>query len=446
MEGPEIHYVKRDGLNIGFQVTGEGPIDLLALNSGCNIWIDRNDEPHWSRFDRRLATFSRLIRFDPSGVGLSDPTVGSPASIESWSQDAVAVLDEIGVASARLFAVGTGGPVAITLAATSPERVHSLVLMHCYARMVRDADYPWGWPQEALDHFVAAVTDPTYVGDPIDDLALSAPSLSTDVEFRSWWQRSGERTASPAIARSMDLLAFRTDVRPLLNTIAAPTLVLHRRGNEFVRVAHSHYLAEKIKGAKLVELDGQDHLPFVGDTDAVIGEIEEFLTGSRSAPVADRILTTILFSDIVESTAIAVGSGDRSWRELLDGHDRMAMRQVLRFGGRQVKSTGDGILATFDSPTRAIHCGLAMCVGADELGMKVRVGVHTGEVERRGDDVAGIGVHISARVQECAVPGEVWVSRTVADLVSGSGIAFRDCGEHSLKGVPGTWQLFTAVS
>jgi len=446
VEVGEIQYAKSGDRHVGFQVLGDGPIDLLAFNSGCNIWIDRDDEPHWSRFDRRLASFSRLIRFDPSGVGLSDPLVGgSGPTIECWTQDAVAVLDAVGAPRAALFGVSTGGLVAMLFSATYPERVSAQVLMHCHARLARDSDYPWGWPQHLLDRFVDAVTDPTHEGDDIDDVALSAPSLATDVEFRSWWKRAGERCASPAVARAMDVLTMGADIRAVLPLINTPTLVLHRVDNAFLPIGHGRYLAENIAGAKLVELPGRDHLPFAGETDALLGDIEEFLTGTRGTPNTDRMLATILFTDIVDSTKRAASTGDRRWRELLDNHDRMAGRQVHRFGGRQVKTTGDGILATFDGPARAIQCGLAICDGARQLGMEVRVGVHTGEVERRGDDVAGIGVHIAARVQGAAQPGEVWVSRTVTDLVTGSGIIFNDRGEHPLKGVPGTWQLFTVV-
>jgi class 3 adenylate cyclase len=240
-------------------------------------------------------------------------------------------------------------------------------------------------------------------------------------------------------------LTVGSDIRAVLPLISVPTLVLHRTDNAFTRVDHSRYLAENISGAKLVELPGRDDLPYVGETDALLGEIEEFLTGRRGTSNAERMLATILFTDIVDSTQRAAGIGDRRWRELLDSHDRMAARQVHRFGGRQVKSTGDGLLATFDGPARAIQCGLAICDGARQLGVEMRVGVHTGEVERRGEDVAGIGVHIAARVEAAARPGEVWVSRTVTDLVTGSGIEFHDRGEHQLKGVPGAWQLFTVV-
>jgi class 3 adenylate cyclase len=442
----EIQYAKSGDLHVAYQLLGDGPVDLLGFNNGSTIWIDRDEEPHWTLFDRRLASFCRLIRFDPTGLGLSDPlSGGSGPTIERRVQDALAVLDAVGSSQAALYGVSSGGLVAMLLSATHPDRVSAQVLMHCWARVARDADYPWGVPQNVLDRFVNAVADPTYEGDAVDDLAMSAPSLASDVAFRSWWKRAGERYASPAVARADNVLAMGSDIRAVLPLISVPTLVLHRIDNAFVRVDHSRYLAERISGAKLVELPGRDHLPYVGETDALLGEIEEFLTGRRGTSNAERMLATILFTDIVDSTKRAAGIGDRRWRELLDSHDRMAARQVHRFGGRQVKSTGDGILATFDGPARAIECGRAICEGARQLGMEMRVGVHTGEVERRGDDVAGIGVHIAARVQGCAQPGEVWVSRTVTDLVTGSGIVFDDRGERQLKGVPGAWQLFTVV-
>jgi class 3 adenylate cyclase/pimeloyl-ACP methyl ester carboxylesterase len=440
---PETRYAKRGELHVAYQVLGDGPIDLLALTNGTTISIDREDEPHWRRFDRRLASFSRLIRFDPCGLGLSDPLPGgSSPTLELWMQDAVSVLDAVGSSRAALFGVANGGLVAMLLSATYPERTSAQVLMHCFARLARDSDYPWGIPQGVIDNFLEAVTDPDYRGEAVDDLGLMAPSLATDVEFRSWWKHAGQRGASPASSRAIQALAVGADIRAVLPMIKTPTLVLNRVDNAFIRIGHGRYLAENIAGAKLIELPGRDHLPFVGDTDGLVGEIEEFLTGSRGAPNAERTLATILFTDIVGSTELAAGTGDRRWRELLDDHDRMAERQVHRFGGRQVKTTGDGILATFDGPARAIHCGLALREGARQLGLHVRVGLHTGEVERRGDDVGGIGVHIAARVQARAQPGEVWVSRTVTDLVAGSGIAFSDRGEHQLKGVPGAWQLF----
>ncbi len=439
----EIRYAKRGDRHVAYQVLGDGPVDLLGLTNGTTISMDRDDEPHWSRFDRRLASFSRLIRFDPCGFGLSDPLpTGSAPTIELWMQDAIAVLDAVGSSRAALFGVSTGGLVAMLLSATAPERTSALVLMHCWARLVRDADYPWGIPQHVVERFVEAVTDPGFQGQPVDDVGLMAPSLVTDPEFRSWWKHAGQQGASPVNARAMNLLAVNADLRGVLPTITTPTLVLYRVDNAYIRIGHGRYLAENIAGAKLIELPGRDHLPFAGETDELLGEIEQFLTGSRGAPTADRLLATILFTDIVDSTTRAASTGDRRWRDLLNDHDRMANRQLHRFGGRQVKATGDGILATFDGPARAVQCGLALREGARQLGLDVRVGLHTGEVERRGDDIAGIGVHIAARVEALAQPGEVWVSRTVADLVTGSGIIFSDRGEHQLKGVPGTWRMF----
>jgi class 3 adenylate cyclase len=443
VEGAQTQYAKSGDRYIGYQVLGDGPIDLLALNNGNNIWIDRDDEPHWARFDRRLASFTRLIRFDPSGVGLSDPLAGGELpTVELWTHDAVAVLDAVESKRTALLGVSTGGAVAMVLSAMYPERISALVLMHSWARLARDDDYPCGVPQHVLDRWVNTVSDPTRGDDRVDDLALMAPSLAGDPEFQRWWSNAGERSAGPMISKAMDTLATAFDVRGVLPLINVPTLVLHRVDNASVRVGHAHYLAEHISGAKLVELPGRDHLANVGETEPVLDEVEEFLTGTRGGSDTERVLATILFSDIVDSTRRASMAGDRLWREQLDNHDRMADRQVQRFGGTRVKSTGDGLLATFDGPARAIQCGLAICDGARQLGMEVRVGVHTGEVERRGADISGIGVHIAARVQACAEPGEVWVSRTLTDLLTGSGVSFADRGEHTLRGVPGTWQLF----
>ena len=444
VDAAETHYAKRGDLHLAYQVLGDGPIDLLAINSGCNVWIDRDDEPHWSRFDRRLASFSRLIRFDPTGVGHSDPLAGSRPTLEGWMDDALAVLDAAGSSRAALLGVSTGGLIAMLLSATHPQRISAQVLMNCFARLARDADYPWGIPQHVLDRFVDTVTDPSYRGDAVDDLALSAPSLAADIEFRSWWKRAGERSASPAVAKAIDVLTIGADIRAVLPMITTPTLVLHRVGNDLIPIGQGRYLGDNIAGARFVELPGRDHLPFVGDTDELLGEIEEFLTGTRGIPNTDRMLATILFTDIVDSTKRAAGMGDRRWRELLDDHDRMIERQVRRFGGRPVQTTGDGVLATFDGPARAVQCGLAICDGARQLGLEVRVGVHTSEIERRGQDVAGIGVHIAARVQSCAQPSEVWVSRTVTDLVVGSGLSFTDRGVHQLKGIAEPWRLYTA--
>ena len=445
MDAGEIRYAKRGTLHVAYQVRGEGPTDMLGVGNGTTVWMDRDDEPHLRRFDERLASFSRLIRFDPSGLGLSDPLGSVPPTVETRMQDAVAVLDAAGSSRAALFGVGEGGLVAMLLAATHPERVSALVLLHCWARLVRDDDYECGIPRAVVDRFMDATANPDYEGDAVDDVALMAPSVAADRSFRSWWKLAGQRGASPATARVNYELMVGSDVRPVLPTIATPTLVLHRADNAFIRPEHSRYLADHIVGARLVELPGRDQVAFVGETDELLGEIEEFLTGSRVSVAADRVLATIVFTDIVDSTKHAVEFGDRRWRELLDNHDDMVGRQVHRFGGRHVNTTGDGMVATFDGPARGVQCGLAICNGARQLGLAVRVGVHTGEIERRGDDIAGIAVHIAARVQSKAHPGEVWVSRTVVDLVAGSGLVFGDRGEHQLEGVPGAWQLLAVV-
>lgn len=445
VDAAEIHYAKRDALHVAYQVRGEGPIDVLGLGNGTTVWMDRDDEPHLRRFDERLASFSRLIRFDPSGLGLSDPVGSAPPTVETWMRDAVAVLDAAGSSRAVLFGVGDGGLVAMLLAATYPERVSALVLLHCWARLVRDVDYECGIPKALVDWFVDATVNPEYDGDAVDDVTLMAPSVGADLTFRSWWKLAGQRGASPATARAINDLIVSSDVRAVLPTIAAPTLVLHRTGNAFIRPGHGRYLADHIAEAKLVELPGRDHLAFVGETDGLLGEIEEFITGSRGTVAADRVLATIVFSDIVDSTKRVAESGDRHWRELLENHDDMVGRQIHRFGGRRINTTGDGMVATFDGPARGVQCGLAICDGARQLGLAVRVGVHTGEIERRGDDIAGIAVHIAARIKAKAQPDEVWVSRTVMDLVVGSGLVFGDRGEHELKGVPGAWQLLAVL-
>jgi len=445
VDAAEIRYAKRGALHVAYQVRGEGPIDVLGFGNGTTVWVDRDDEPHLRRFDERLASFSRLIRFDPSGLGLSDPVGSAPSTIETWMRDAVAVLDAAGSSRAALFGVGEGGLAAMLLAATHPERVSALVLLHCWARLVRDDDYKCGIPRAVVDQFFDATANPEYGGDTVDDVTVMAPSVDADVAFRSWWKLAGQRGASPATARASNDLIVTSDVRSVLPTIATPTLVLHRADNAFIRPGHSRYLADHLAEARLVELPGRDHVAFVGETDELLGEIEEFLTGSRGSVLADRVLATIVFTDIVDSTKRVAESGDRRWRELLENHDDMVGRQLHRFGGRQINTTGDGMVATFDGPARGVHCGLAICDGARQLGVAVRVGVHTGEIERRGDDIAGIAVHIAARVQSKAQPGEVWVSRTVRDLVAGSGLVFGDRGEHELKGVPGAWQLLAVL-
>jgi class 3 adenylate cyclase len=438
----ETRYAKTpDGVYIAYQVVGEGPLTILEISDGTLFPIDATGEqPRWQEFVTRLEAFSRLIRFDLRGIGMSDPVSGaSPPTAEQWATDALAVLDAEGVGAAALLAASYGGLSAIFLAATHPDRVRALVLVNAFARLVRADDYPEGIPESVIDRFREQLVDPAETT--TDDLPLMAPALAGDAAFRQWWRRTGRRGASPATASSVFRMQMGTDVRPLLADIRVPTLVVHSRDNQFVRFAHGRYLSERIPGARLVELAGADHVPWAVDAD-VSGDIEEFLTGARHAPVSDRLLAAVLFTDIVSSTEHAASAGDRAWRDLLDRYDVMADRQVERFGGRLVKTTGDGTLATFDGPARATQCAAAIRDAVAQIGLEIRAGIHIGEIERRGDDIAGIAVHVAQRVSATARSGEVLVSRTLVELVAGSGLTFEDRGDHDLRGVPGVWRLF----
>jgi len=441
---PEIRYAKNGDVYVAYQVFGLDSPDLLAF-SGSMLPIDSmDDEPSLSRFHNRLGSFSRLIRFDVRGVGFSDSIApSSPPTLEQWMEDALAVMDAAGSKQAAVFAPRDSCPEAVLLAVTYPERVRSLVIVNGSARMARADDYLVGIPQRVLDQFLDVQMEPDAVERGFDFLAMAAPSVSDDTAFRAWWNRAGHRGASPATARLIDGVRFQSDVRALLPLVAVPTLVLHRRDNAAVRVGHGRYLAEHIPGAKYVELPGGDDLYWVGsDTDEMLDEIEEFITGVRGGAEPDRVLATLLFTDIVGSTARMAEVGERRWRDLLDRHDTAVRRQLERFRGREIKMTGDGVLASFDGPARAVTCARAIRDAAAQLGLQVRAGVHTGEVEVRGQDVGGMAVHIAARIEALAEPGQVLASRTVVDLIVGSGIETSDRGEHALKGVPGSWRLF----
>jgi class 3 adenylate cyclase/pimeloyl-ACP methyl ester carboxylesterase len=441
----DTHYARTpDGGHVAYQVLGDGPVDLVCLGYGNMISIDmRDDEPHFARFERRLSSFTRFIRFDPRGIGLSDPIAPqTPRAVEDGVADLIAVLDAVGSKRAAIFAVGNSCHAGLLTCAEYPDRISSLVLMHCYARLVWADDYDWGVPRSSVDAFLDSVLDLDATEATLDDVRMLAPSLASDAEYRAWWRRAGQRGASPATARAILKTALLADVRSTLPLIKAPTLVLHRTENELYSRRHSRYLAAHIGNARLVELPGIDNLPFAGDSDAIVDEIDEFLTGVRGSAEADRVLTTLLFTDIVGSTERATNMGDAAWRVMLDQHDAMVRSELRRFRGREVKTTGDGILATFDGPARAIHCAEGIHHGARRLGIEVRAGLHTGEVDARGSDISGIAVHIAQRVSALAGPNEILVSRTVVDLVAGSGLAFDDHGESQLKGVTGSWQLY----
>jgi class 3 adenylate cyclase len=445
---PETRYAKTDtGAYVAFQVLGEGPPDLVFMAEGASNVEFAWEIPAYDRVFRRLATFGRLIRFDARGSGLSDPLgLSGQLSLEGQANDMLTVLDAVGVERTAVVANGGSGLLAIFFAASYPNRISSLVLDGCYARLARAQDYSWGVPSEVLEQHIAGLEG--QVGSVEHGLRYSAPSAVKDPAFVAQWQRRIRSTLSgPAGVRRLAEMQVFSDVRPLLEAVQAPTLVLYRRGDRVAGRPHAEYLAEHIAGAKLVELAGEDNLIYVGDSDADLDEIQEFLTGARRAPRSDRVLATVLFTDIVGSTNHLTEIGDRKWRELLEVHDRTIRRQLERFRGREVGTRGDGFVATFDGPGRAIECGCAMRDAVRALGLEIRVGLHTGEIEIREDDeVAGVAVHIAARVEQRARPAEVLVSSTVKDLVAGSGYAFDDRGEHELKGVPGTWRLFSVVN
>ena len=433
-------------MDIAYQVIGDGPVDLLVL-PGPLIPIDCVDlEPSMYRFHRRLASFCRVIRFDQRGIGLSSrvPSLDVMGP-ESWARDAVAVMDAVGCERATVFAPGFTSLAGLVLAADYPERVNSLVIVNGGARTLRGPDYPIGAELSAADPFTTVGIEPDAVEQGFDVLGIIAPSVAKDEAFRAWWDHAGNRAASPSMARAFIRKIREGDVRDRLGRITVPTLVLHRDNPNFSPVEHAHYLAQQIIGSRLVELPGEDALYWVGDTAPMLDEIEEFITGVRGVSDVERLLTTIVFTDIVGSTQRAALLGDDRWRDLLDNHDSIVRHELQRFGGREVNTAGDGFVATFTSPSAALGCADEIVDAVRVLGIEVRVGIHAGEVEVRGDDVAGMAVHIGARVAALAAPGEVLVSSTVRDIVTGSRRRFADRGESELKGVPGQWQLYALV-
>lgn len=440
--GGTTQYAKNGDVHLAYQVLGEGPLDLLQL-AGDFIPTDAWDEqPQLARAVRRLASFSRLIRSDRRGVGLSDPiTPATPPTLEQWMGDTLAVLDVVESERCAVMATNDAGALAMLLAATHPDRVSALVLVNAYARALEEPDYPFGWPAHVAERMTQDTIDPSE--DTGWGIEAMAPSMADDEVFRRWFDRAGNRGASPATAKALLNVYMGSDVRSILGSIVVPTLVLHRTDDVAITVEHGRYLAQHIPGATLVELPGADDLYWAGDADGLLDEVEGFLTGTRRRPELESVLATVLFTDIVGSTEKAIELGDRRWRELLDRHDEVCRRRVDHWRGRVVKSTGDGVLATFDGPARAVACALDLGRALRQIGLPIRTGMHTGEVQLRGDDIGGIAVHIAARIQALAEPDQVLVSRTIPDLVVGSGIAFRDCGVHRLKGIESKWQLYS---
>jgi class 3 adenylate cyclase len=440
VERPETRYARSGHAHIAYQVVGTGPLDLVYV-PGWVSNVELNwEEPSYSRFLTRLASFTRLILFDKRGTGLSDRVPDSELpTLEQRMDDVRAVLDAVDSERAALLGVSEGGAMCALFAATYPDRTVALVMYGSYARRQRTSGYPWG---QSADDLAASLEEIEHGwGGPVGR-AARAPSAAHDERFMRFWASYLVQSASPQAALALARMNAEIDVRPILSAIQVPAVILHRRGDRIVRTEEATFLAERITGARLVLLEGEDHLPWVGDQDAVLDEIEHGLTGVRRGPDLHRVLATVMFTDIVGSTAKAAELGDSRWRELLREHDERVRVELMRFGGVEVKTTGDGFLATFDGPARAVACAQAIASSVRGLGIQIRAGCHTGEVELLEGDLGGIAVHIGARVASIADAGEVLVSSTVKDLVVGSGLRFADRGMYALKGVPDRWNLY----
>lgn len=439
MNIPETRYARSGDVNIAYQVAGRGPMDLVLV-PGFVSHLDLDwEEPRSAHALRRLASFSRLIRFDKRGTGLSDRTVGLP-DLETRMDDVRAVMDAVGSERAVLYGYSEGGPMCCLFAATYPERVSALVIYASYAkRRDPDGDYPWAATWEERRAYAAEVE--RMWGEEADRTRMGA---NVDDAMAAWYLRRARAAASPGAARDLILMNSQIDVRHVLPAISSPTLVLHRTGDGDSRVEEGRYLAEHIEGARFVELPGADHLPMV-EPDQILDEIEGFLTGVRRGPDPDRVLATVLFTDLVRSTEMAVEVGDRRWAELIETHHAVVRRELERFRGRELDVAGDGFFAAFDGPARAIRCAAAVRAALGRIGLTVRAGLHTGECEQVDGKLAGVAVVIGARISAQAADGEILVSSTVHDLVAGSGIGFAERGEHELKGVPGRRRLYAVV-
>ncbi len=440
----DTRYARNGDVHLAYQVHGTGPIDMVFMPGTFVVMESYDEHPLLARFFRRLQSFARLIILDRRGLGQSDPLgpEGAP-SADVWAEDLAAVIEHAGAQQPSILAGFDAGIPSMTLAATRPEAIASLVIVNGYSHFLRSDDHEAGLDPESQQRYEAAIEHGA--GDSgFDVLSVLAPTVSSDERFRSWWDRSGRRGASPATALTLIDANLAIDVRGCLARISVPTLVLHKTGNAMCPIEQGRYLADHIPDAKLVEIPGPDHLIWV-DADGILDEAEEFLTGVRAAPV-DRVLATVLFTDIVDSTKQASELRDRRWRDLLDQHDQIVRRVIERQSGRVIKSTGDGTLATFAGPGPAIRCAVFLREELAAAGIRIRAGIHTGEMEVRGDDVGGIAVHIAARVMGEAGPDEIIVSSVVPPLVVGSEIAFTDRGRRELKGVPGEWRVLAVES
>lgn len=438
---PETQYTRNDDVSIAYQIFGDGPPDLVVVPG----WLSNLDlfweEPSFSRFFQGLASFSRVLLFDKRGTGLSDRITDSP-TLEARMDDVRAVMDAADSERAVLFGYSEGGPMCTLFAATYPERTQALTIAGSYARLRYAEDYPIGSPDEEIQAFLENL--PRVWGGPIW-LESAAPSKATDPKFRSWWAKFLRSSASLKTATELSRMGYDIDVRHLLASIHVPTLILHAIRDNAASVEHGRYLASAIPDAKLVELDTEDHLPAIGCPEQILTELRRFVTGHHEAHDVDRVLVTVLFTDIVDSTRLAAELGDTPWRDLLEAHHSAVRHELAVHRGREIKSTGDGFHAVFDGPARAIRCGQSIQEAVKRIGISVRVGMHTGECEMRNDQIEGVAVHIAARVAALAEGGEVIVSQTVKDLVAGAGFNFEDRGEHALKGVPDEWRVLAVA-
>ena len=439
---PRTEYTKSGNASIAYQVSGNGPIDLVYAQGWITNVEYAWENPDYARHMKQLGTFSRVIRFDRRGMGLSDRDVES-LTLEERADDIRAVMDAVASKKAALLGVSEGGYMAVMFAATHPERTASLILYGAYAKGGWALDYPWGLTDEQNRRIWIDNLERDW-GGPFD-LEHGAPSVANDEAARSWFGAYLRYSASLTATKALVYQNHAVDIRDLLPAVRVPTLVLHRTGDQWQQLAEGRYLAEHIARAKLVELPGDDHIPWWGDQDRLIGEIQEFLTGARAIASTDRILLTVLVTDIVGSTEKAAAMGDMKWKYLLQSHDAAVRQELKNFDGQEINTTGDGFILAFTGPSRAIHCALSIRHALERLGLEMRAGLHTGECERRGSDLSGLAVHLASRISDKASSNSILVSNTVKDLVVGSGIMFSDEGTHSLKGIPGEWPLFCVV-
>ena len=443
MQIPQTRYAKApDGTSIAHQVVGDGPVDLVYASG---IWSNVElmwEEPRWAHFLGRLAKFSRLILFDMRGVGLSDRG-SEPPVLELQRDDVGAVMDAAGSSDAIVFGGARAATMAMLFAATHPDRTRALVLYAPVAKTVSTPGFPYGKTPEEQRVFFERFVREAGTG---QNLALQAPSVAADERFVTWWARFERLVASPSAYEELGRIFTDVDVRDVLTAIHVPTLVLHRKGDAIVLERQARYVADQIQGATYVQFPGEDHLPFIGDADAIVDEVEQFVTGRRPIRETDKVLATILFTDIVDSTKRQAELGDRSWKQLLERHHAIVRDLLKQYRGEEQDTAGDGFYIRFDGPARAIRCAQDIVETVRPLGIEVRAGLHTGECEIVDGKCSGLSVSIGARVMANAGPSEVLVSRTVKDLTAGSGLSFEDAGEHELKGVPDRWRLYQVAS